>query len=135
MKSVTNYVTKKFNDDIERDTSASRNEKPPDLRIKEVSATGEMTLKFTSEMIFPDDIMNELALDERRRLEGEIDLKSGLKVELVYFPGVEEPMTADINLVWELRNITTNSVDIDVSFDDPIEVSQDAEADFALITI
>ena len=123
MKSVTNYVTKKFNDDIERDTSASRNEKPPDLRIKEVSATGEMTLKFTSEMIFPDDIMNELALDERRRLEGEIDLKSGLKVELVYFPGVEDPMKADINLVWELRNITNNSVNILVSFDNPLEVS------------
>ena len=44
-------------------------------------------------------------------------------------------MKADIQLVWELKNVTRAGVTILISFDNPLEVSQDEEADFALIQI
>ena len=90
-------------------------------------------MRFTSEM---DDFPTEellLALnDERRRLEAATE---GLKIDLIYFPGVEDPMKADIQLVWELKKVTRTGVTILISFDYPQEVSQDVEADFALIQI
>ena len=100
-----------------------------------VSPTGGMGLRFTSKMDFPDDILNELAEDERRRLQGEIEDHLGLKVELIYFPGVEDPINSDINLVWELKSITSEGIEIDITFDNPVQVSQDFEADFALVQI
>ena len=98
-----------------------------------VSPTGGMGLRFTSKMDFPDDILNELAEDERRRLSGEIEDHLGLKVELIYFPGVEDPINSDINLVWELKSINSEGIEIDITFDNPVQVSQDFEADFALV--
>ena len=44
-------------------------------------------------------------------------------------------MKADIMLVWELKNVTRTGVTILISFDNPLEVSQDEEVDFALIQI
>ena len=92
-----------------------------------------MGLRFTSKMDFPDDVLSELAEDERRRLSGEIEDHLGLKVELIYFPGVEDPINSDINLVWELKSITSEGINIEITFDNPVQVSQDFEADFALV--
>ena len=51
-------------------------------------------MRFTSEI---EEIPSEELLlamsDERRRLE---DATDGLKIDLIYFPGVEDPMIADI---------------------------------------
>ena len=105
------------------------------MRVKQVSAEADVSFIFTSVMDFPDDIVGQLASDERRRLEGELDEKDGLKIELAYFPGVEDPLKADIELAWELKNITNSGLALAISFDRPLEVSQDVEADFALITI
>ena len=135
MKSVDTFAEKEFEKGLKRDTSASRNDKPPDIRVKEITAEADVNFMFTSLMEFPDDIVSQLASDERRRLEGEIDEKAGLKIELAYFPGVEDPLKADIELAWELKNITNAGVAISITFDRPLEVSQDLEADFALITI
>ena len=100
-----------------------------------MSPSGDMSFKFTSSMKFPDNILDELDEDERRRLSGEIDHHEGLKVELIYFPGLEDPINSDINLVWELKSITAEGIDISISFDNPLEVSQDVDADFALVQI
>ena len=59
METVGNFVADSFDKNIERDADASRNDKPPDLRVAKISATGEMNLKFTSEMEFPEDILDE----------------------------------------------------------------------------
>ena len=98
-----------------------------------VSPTGGMGLRFTSKMVFPDDVLTELAEDERRRLSGEIENHHGLKVELIYFPGVEDPINSEINLVWELTSISSKGINIAITFDNPLQVSQNEEADFALV--
>ena len=69
MKTVEKFVDNSVEEGLRRDASAARNDKPPDLRVNEISAEGELNLKFTSEM---DEIPTlELLLemsDERRRL-------------------------------------------------------------------
>ena len=135
MKTVNSIVEKANEESIKRDVSFPRNEKPPDVRRSNMSPSGDMSFKFTSSMKFPDNILDELAEDERRRLSGEIDHHEGLKVELIYFPGLEDPINSDINLVWELKSITAEGIDISISFDNPLEVSQDVDADFALVQI
>ena len=85
-------------------------------------------------MTFPADILDSIGEGNRRRLLGDDD-DSWLSVELVYFPGVENPLDVDINLKWEIRNITEDFVDIKITFTNPIEVSQEDEADFVIITM
>ena len=94
-----------------------------------------MVLRFTNKMVFPDGLVEELVEDERRRLEGEIDHEEGLNVELVYFPGVEDPMKSEIDLIWELKSITPDAINLLISFQNPIEVSQDVEPDFVLVQV
>ena len=92
-----------------------------------------MALRFTSKMVFPEGLIEELAEDERRRLEGDIDHTEGLNFDLIYFPGLEDPMTSQINLIWQIKNITPEGIDLAITFDNPVEVSQDVEPDFALV--
>ena len=104
MKTVEKFVDNSVEEGLRRDASAARNDKPPDLRVQDITAEGELNLRFSNEM---DEIPSEELLlamsDERRRLEAE---KYGIKIDFVYFPGIEDPMKADIQLVWELKNIT-----------------------------
>ena len=65
MESVNNYIHAVFEESKERDVSAPRNEKPPDLRLKTVSGTGDIGMRFTSPMTFPDDIMDSIATGRR----------------------------------------------------------------------
>ena len=81
-----------------------------------MSPSGDMVLRFTNKMVFPDGLIEELVEDERRRLEGEIDNEEGLNVELVYFPGVEDPMKSEIDLIWELKSITPDAINLLISF-------------------
>ena len=82
-----------------------------------------MAFRLTSKIDFPNGLIEELAEDERRRLEGEIDHTDGLNVELIYFPGVEDPINAELNLVWEIKSITSDGINIVITFENPIEVS------------
>ena len=69
MKAVEKFVNNSVEEGLRRDASAARNEKPPDLRVQDISAEGELNLRFTGEM---DEILSEELLlamsDERRRL-------------------------------------------------------------------
>ena len=116
MATVVRIIDDARQESIERDTSAARNEKPPDLRMKSVSPSGDMALRFTNKMEFPDGLIEELAEDERRRLEGEIDHAEGLNIELIYFPGLEDPMNSEIDLTWELKSITSDAINLIISF-------------------
>ena len=94
MKAVENFVDDSVKEGLRRDASAARSEKPPDLRVNEISAEGELYLRFTSEMEeIPSADLLQAMNDERRRLEATTD---GIKIDLVYFPGVEDRMKANI---------------------------------------
>ena len=145
MKAVDDLMLKMYTEEIALDESAPRNEKPPDLRLDKVSATGDLGMKFTSKMTFPDDILQQVQdSTERRRLKKRAGGRTGgkddsneswLSVELVYFPGVEDPFKSDIELNWKIESISEEGVDIKLSFADPLNVSQSDEPDFALVAL
>ena len=81
-------------------------------------------------MSFPADITSSIK-SSHRRLENSDD--SWLSVDLVYFPGVEDPLNTEVKLSWKLIDLNEDFMNIKITFDNPLAVSQDEEADFALV--
>jgi len=65
-----------------------------------------MKMRFTSKMKFPPEILTQISSNKRilRPVNtGEVEApKNWLNVELIFFPGVEDPMSVDIQLKWEI---------------------------------
>ena len=138
MSAIQNLVSDANARTMQRDEKAGRNNKPPELRLKNISPTGLLSFKFTKKMSFPDNLMSLLHKEQQRNLEEdgeEIEVDQSLKIELVYFAGVEDKINSEINFVWEIASLTSLGIDIKITFENPLEVSQDIEPDFALVTI
>ena len=58
MKSVNDFISQEYELSLKRDVKASHDRKPPDLRLKKASPTGEVNLRFTSKMNFPKDLLS-----------------------------------------------------------------------------
>jgi len=71
-----------------------------------MSPNGDMKMRFTSKMKFPPEILAQINSDKRilRTIDRSKPVvpKNWLSVELIFFPGVEDPMSLDIQLKWEI---------------------------------
>ena len=54
-------------------------------------------------------------------------------MDLYFFPGVEDPLAAEVDLTWAIGGIDENGLQLELTFADPLYVSQNEEADFAIV--
>jgi len=65
-------------------------------------------MRFTTKMKFPPEILTQISSDKRmlqKVNEGDAP-KSWLNVELIFFPGAEDPLSVDIQLKWSIESLT-----------------------------
>ena len=87
--------------------------RPPEVRLGRIGANGRVKLEFTNAMIFPSE--REFIL---------LNEKSGNElIELVMLKGDED--VQDDNLKsWKIISVSPTLIEIDLEFENPVQVSQ-----------
>ena len=87
--------------------------RPPEVRLGRIEANGRVKLEFTNAMIFPSE--REFIL---------LNEKSGNElIELIMLKGDED--VQDDNLKsWKIISVSPTLIEIDLEFENPVQVSQ-----------
>ena len=98
--------------------------RPPEVRLGRISSSGRVKLEFTNSMSFPslEDLI-ELNKQSKNKL-----------IELFMLKGDEE--TIDTNLKgWDIVSVSSKLIEIDLTFDQPLQVSQGSESDKLIVQV
>ena len=106
---------------------------PPEMRIKKITGEGVVHIIFTNAMEFPDNL-KDMINDQTTKQENQ--LRNLAEEEILFnllMVSESEEEAVDNMIGWEVTSVTSTSMDVQMNFKKPIEVSQGDEADFIIV--
>ena len=104
--------------------------RPPEIRVGNISSSGRVSLEFTNKMSFPPfdqfvslgTLSESKVSNENRMMKAEDDDEVNL-IEIVMFRGEEEELDQNLGS-WEIVSVSDTLIEIDLHFEEPLQVSQ-----------
>ena len=95
----------------------------PEVRVASIRSTGDLTLRFTHNMQFPDDIAD--LINERDTFPKKL-------LEVIMINGDTEEI--DQNLIsWSVISASSTNIDIRTEYENPLYVSSGYSADYLIL--